>query len=45
MLYVDSLSSSLVQRTAEPHSSIGSVADLRTGRWLDPGMANILFED
>ena len=27
----------------EPHSSVGSVADLRTGgRWLDPRSANIL---
>ena len=37
----------LVQQTAaKPHSSVGRVADLRTGsRWFDPGSANILSED
>ena len=31
---------------AEPHSSVGSVVDLRIGGcWFDPGSANILSED
>ena len=33
-------------RFAEPHSSVGSVADLRTGgRWFDPLLGNILSKD
>ena len=34
------------QQFAEPHRSVGSVADLITGgRWFIPGSANILSED
>ena len=29
--------------TAEPHSSVGSVADLRTGRWFDPRLGQYSF--
>ena len=28
---------------AEPHSSVGSVADLRTGRWFDPLLGQYSF--
>ena len=27
----------------EPHSSVGSVADLRTGRWFDPRLGQYSF--
>ena len=31
---------------AEPRSSVGNIADLRTGgRWFDPRLGNILSED
>ena len=31
---------------AEPHSSVGSVAHLRTeGRWVDPGLGQYTFQD
>ena len=31
-------------KTAEPHSSVGSVADLKTGgRWFDPRLGQFSF--
>ena len=38
------LSVGLMVRPAEPHSSVGSVADLRTGgRWFDPRLGQYSF--
>ena len=34
---------SLPQNPAEPHSSVGSSADLRTGRWFDPRLGQYSF--